>query len=299
MNSINNNAQDDAEEEPTSVQNLDEQYADDDTVVEEASARGYTFMFEDAIRYKHFDHDYNWNIIQKFGIGLIKLLDHNGVSRQVQRDVVKHINGNLLSYIDPVAVSNLGGLLPSPEAIHRLLDKSSIDAVKTYDVCREGCFLFDDDVQQSHCINPAWGEGRYKDQDKAEESIRAGDISPPKAFQTMAMSSVGASLAEPLVDDKIREDFKYASQFSDKDEDGVYIDMFSGSVYKEFLRQNLLTRNDICLVLDVDGFPNKSKPGSSQTLVHCMVMNIPASKRAKESMMIPLAILPGPKSPSI
>ena len=173
----------------------------------------------------------------------------------------------------------MGGLLPSPEAIHRLLDKGSIDSVKMYDVCREGCFLFDDNVQQSHCINPACGEGRYKNQNEAEESIRAGDISPPKAFQTMAMSSVGASLAELLVDDEIREDFKYASQFSEYDEDGVYIDMFSGSVYKEFLRQNLLTRKEICLVLYVDGFPNKSKPGSSQTLVHCMVMNIPASKR--------------------
>lgn len=38
--------------------------------------------------------------MQKFGIGLIKLLDHGGVSRQIQRDIVKHINNNLLSEID-------------------------------------------------------------------------------------------------------------------------------------------------------------------------------------------------------
>ena len=62
-------------------------------------------VYENAIKYKHFDHDYDWNRIQKFGIGLIKLLDHNGVSRQVQRDVVKHINSNLLSLIDPAVVS--------------------------------------------------------------------------------------------------------------------------------------------------------------------------------------------------
>ena len=37
MNNINTNTQDDAEEELTSVQNLDEQYADDDTVMEEAA----------------------------------------------------------------------------------------------------------------------------------------------------------------------------------------------------------------------------------------------------------------------
>ncbi|KAI7880030.1 uncharacterized protein EV154DRAFT_568580 [Mucor mucedo] len=37
-----------------------------------------------------------------------------------------------------------------------------------------------DNVHQSRCINPACGEGRYKHQNEAEESTRAGDISPPK-----------------------------------------------------------------------------------------------------------------------
>lgn len=265
-------------------------------VLSETAHEDISVTYEDPIKFKHFDHDYDWNTIQKFGIGLIKLLDHNGVSRQVQRDVVKHINDNLLSAFDPVAVTgkrciylqtfynanqnlDLGGLVASPEAIHRLLNKGSINTVQMYDVCRDGCYLFDDNVDQLHCINPSCGKGRYKDQKKAEALIHAGSNTPQEAFQTMAISSVGASLAELLVDDEIREDMEYSRQFSQYDEEGVYIDMFSGSVYKDFLQRNLLTRNDVCLVLYVDGFPNKSKPGSSQTLVHCIVMNIPASKR--------------------
>ena len=173
----------------------------------------------------------------------------------------------------------MGGPVASPDAIHRLLNKGSIDSVKTFDVCRNGCFLFDENVQQLRCINPDCDNERYQDQEKAEASIRTGDSTPQTAFQTMGISSVGASLAELLVDDEIREDFKYSGEFDEYDEEDTYIDMFSGSVYKQYLDQNLLTRNDICLVLYVDGFPNKSKPGSSQTLVHCMVMNIPASKR--------------------
>ncbi|KAG2214230.1 hypothetical protein INT47_000786 [Mucor saturninus] len=152
-------------------------------------------------------------------------------------------------------------------------------------------------TKQLRCINLACDKGRYQDQEKAETLIHADDYTPQTAFQTMGISSVDASLAELLFDNKIREDFQYSGQFDEYDEEDTYIDMFSGSVYKQYLDQNLLTRNNICLVLYVDRFPNKSKLGNSQTLVDYIVMNIPASKRAKESMMIPLAIIPCPKKP--
>lgn len=175
--------------------------------------------------------------------------------------------------------SDLGGPVSSPDTIQRLLDKGSRDIVKSYDVCRDGCYLFSDSEEDLHCHNADCQKSRYKNQTPAEESILEDYTFSPTAFQTMSISSVGSSLAELLIDDDIRSDFEYSSQFGDYDEEDTYIDMFSGSVYKSFREQGLIQPKDICLVLYVDGFPNKYKPKSSQTLIHCMVMNIPASKR--------------------
>lgn len=172
----------------------------------------------------------------------------------------------------------MGGLVSSPETIQRLLDKGTRAIVNTYDVCRNGCFLFNDSFINLRCPNPECNTPRYKEQKRAERLINEGIITTHAAFQTMGITSVASSLAELLIDDNIREDFQYSNLFNDHDEN-MYSDIFSGSVYKSFRQQNLISPNDICIVLYVDGFPNKNKSKSSQTLIHCMIMNIPPSKR--------------------
>ncbi|KAL7309270.1 hypothetical protein PS15m_011379 [Mucor circinelloides] len=97
--------------------------------------------WENASIFEHFDTDYEYSNIQEFGISLIKLLDQNGVSREVQRKLVKHINRNLLSKFESTAVQ--GGFLPSQESIHAWISKGTQQALsKNYHVCPSGCKLY-------------------------------------------------------------------------------------------------------------------------------------------------------------
>lgn len=138
------------------------------------------------------------------------------------------------------------------------------------------------------CINEYCLQPRYKNDTLVEEYVNQGvdldsdEVQMPAAFQQMAIASVGSSLAERLVNDDIRELFEEQAVINDEIVNGSstnYTDIFSGSIYKQFRNSNIIGRNDICLVLFVDGFPNKHKPKSSQTLVHCLIMNIPSSHR--------------------
>jgi hypothetical protein len=59
---------------------------------------------DEPIVINHFDAEQEWTEIQKFGIGLIKLADEQGISRQFQRDLCKYINRNLISKMEPTTV---------------------------------------------------------------------------------------------------------------------------------------------------------------------------------------------------
>lgn len=155
-----------------------------------------------------------------------------------------------------------------------------------YDVCRNGCYLYDNTNRNPIiCENMDCKKPRYKDHDMVEELVRQGvdlnaEVEKPEVYQSMAIASVGSSLSEILIDDELRGLFEEQAELNaNVHETPEYVDIFSGSTYKSFLQRNLISHNDICLVIYVDGFPNKHKPSSSQTLIHCIIMNIPSSLR--------------------
>jgi hypothetical protein len=260
-----------------------------------------------------FDGEDHWTDIQKFGIGLAQLADSHGITRDVQREIFKYINRNLIQKIDPVTIESkcqkvyvishrhtntykipigLGGMVPSIERIQRLINKSARQIVKQVHVCSAGCYLYNqDDAYPIQCPNPECKKYRYKDENRINEVVQANtnlnNINVKlEPVQTMSIVSIAASLAELLLDDNTRQEFNYRSNFNsipgerDEDEAVVYEDVFSGSIYKNmYLNGNLVNNDDILLTIYVDGYPNKSKPKSTQTLINCIIMNIDPSQR--------------------
>jgi hypothetical protein len=161
--------------------------------------------------------------------------------------------------------------------------------VKRFPVCSNGCVLFNtDDAYPIRCINPECRQDRYKKQDLIDRLDCSGvdlnnkDLPQYEPVQTMSVASVASSLAELLLDDDVREQFNYRSQFDHQDD--RYQDVFSGLIYKnEYLANGRIADSDICLVIFVDGFPNKNKPKTSQTMIHGMIMNIDPSNRYSNS----------------
>ena len=122
--------------------------------------------------------------------------------------------------------------------------------------------MYDD--QAVVCPNPKCKESRFKE-----------GATIPRA--QMACVSVGRSLTQMILDDDTRELFNYKNNFDFNDDQ--LVDIFSGENYK-YLRENrIVGDNDICIVMYVDGFQNKHKPDSSQTMIHSIIMNLDPSVR--------------------
>ncbi|KAI9341843.1 hypothetical protein BD770DRAFT_414741 [Pilaira anomala] len=56
-----------------------------------------------------------------------------------------------------------------------------------------------------------------------------------------------------------------------------FTDIFSGENYKHLREEKIVGDKDICIVMYVDGFQNKHKPDSSQTMIHSIIMNLDPS----------------------
>lgn len=75
----------------------------------------------------------------------------------------------------------------------------------------------------------------------------------------MSVASVGAALAQMLMDDEIRPLFGCRADFDSQDYPvDQYLDIFSGRVYKNYLSNGLFQNpDDIGLMIVVDGFSPK------------------------------------------
>ncbi|KAG1362900.1 hypothetical protein G6F61_014068 [Rhizopus arrhizus] len=97
----------------------------------------------------------------------------------------------------------------------------------------------------------------------------------------MSVASVGAALAQMLMDDEIRSLFGYRADFDSQDYPvDQYLDIFSGRVYKNYLSNGLFQNpDDIGLMIVVDGFSPKHHASTSMTSVVCYVMNLDPAER--------------------
>ena len=158
----------------------------------------------------------------------------------------------------------LGGTkLRSPDQIKNTVVKTR-GICKEYDVCVNSCYLFMDDDQAVDCPNPKCKEKRFKDNSKVSRKI-------------MPCVSIGEALTQMLLDDDNRELFDYKPTFNL--DDNQLVDIFSGQDFKRLHRKGVIGEKDICLVMYVDGFQNKHKPGHSQTMIHSIIMNLDPSVR--------------------
>ena len=270
----------------------------------------HTFIaLDNAVVYEYTGSSLQLSAVEKAAVELTRLADQHGVNRQFKRDMMNTINKTLLSKISDDALNGrliknvkflitsninpteLGGMMPSPDTVSRWICSShdGFQVVSHFDVCPNGCFLYPkDDANILFCTNENCQLPRYRKHEQALALRQAGvdlnDESFPSfvAVQQMAVVSVGAALAQMMLDEDKRELFKYRAEQDCTHEDGVYRDIFDGKVYQDFLfnqQQLFQDDSDIGIVLFVDGFQPKVQTGSTLTIIHCLVMNISPSYR--------------------
>ncbi|EPB92157.1 hypothetical protein HMPREF1544_00982 [Mucor circinelloides 1006PhL] len=226
---------------------------------------------------------YKYSNIQELGISpLIKLLDQNGVSREVQRKLVKHINRNLLSRFESNAVQALEVFLPLQESIHAFISRDE----SAYPIrCQYCSLLRSKSHNQARCLN-----AQFVDLDADNAPV----LQPQ---QTLSMALVASSaLGELLLYDQFREEIKYKLQFDDPGSHSDALqEIFSGSVYRNLCDQGVVQKNALCLLIMVDGFQNKLSPKNASVLVHRIVMNASPDKKRyrKIKSMISLSVIGG------
>lgn len=169
-----------------------------------------------------------------------------------------------------------------PETITEKLKKKTEIKTKSYQVCINGCRLYEDNDQEAlECTNC-----------KAKRNENGTPV------RRMKMFSVGDVVANMLTNSKVRDLMKYRHNFDY--ESSMKCDYFSGEAYQELRQQGEFQgEDDVALALFVDGFTaTKSSEASHLTIVHLINLNLPPELRYQDKYTRQLAILPGPNSPN-
>lgn len=173
-----------------------------------------------------------------------------------------------------------------PDTVNRWIRNSDdgFKVVRNLDVCENGCSLFpEDDLNVLTCPVPGCNRPRYVNQAQAVAARQDGiDLNDDSSIsfapvQRLAVASVGASLAQMLVNDDKRSLFDYRQSIEPVSEGTpIYRDIFDGQVFQHLVNTEGLFQNpnDIGLLIFVDGFLPKNVNGCTMTIVHCLVMNI-------------------------
>ena len=135
---------------------------------------------------------------------------------------------------------------------------------QVYDVCKNGCKLYDPNDSTEHCEH--CNEKRFE-HNKPEK---------PKAV--MNILSIGECLAQMLADTNTNQLLKYRSERENIP--GEFSDIFDGQNYKDLLQKGFFSNpNDIAIGIFTDGFVNAKKGKASYTIVHVVVFNFDPSLR--------------------
>ena len=111
------------------------------------------------------------------------------------------------------------------------------------------------------------------------------------------ISSLQDMLKQP---DFIRKCEEWRSAELDPD---IYSDVYSGSVWKEFLGPDgspfLSTPNNYALQLNVDWFNPFKHTQHSEGVMYISILNLPRKERFSQENIILVGVIPGPKEPSL
>ncbi|KAG1439073.1 hypothetical protein G6F56_012412 [Rhizopus delemar] len=224
---------------------------------------------------------------------MLKLYEESNVPRAVQRESTAILSKFITGKLDPATVEGLGDRLPAPDTMVRKLQKinEQLGLIKNLDVCSGGCYLYPEaSTEITSC--PYCGKARY---------LNEVGTAIPKPIAVMSVVSIGAALAERLLDDDTRELFDYRERYEGViHRDGVYQDVFSGKVFREqYVRSGIMDdTRDIGLLVVVDGFQPKYKKKSTMTFVCCYIISMNPAERYKNGNVLTLAVIPGPRKPA-
>lgn len=181
--------------------------------------------------------------------------------------------------------------MQSPDTIERRI-RACDDGFKIVyfqDVCPNGCYLFPtDDKNVLSCPVNTCGRSRYRRQEEAAEAIEGGaDLNDDSEWffapvQKLAVVSVGAALAQLMINDDKISLFDYRKSLPPFDEaERVYRDIWDGQLIRNMISEGqcFSNENDIGLLLFVDGFEPKNINNHTMTIVHCLIMSIDPSNR--------------------
>lgn len=156
------------------------------------------------------------------------------------------------------------------DVVDRMLKERSNLRSQTYDICKNGCKLFNinEDNDPTEDCNYC-KEKRY-------ETVN-GVIKPAS---TLKMMSCGDQIAVRLGDDRVREQLLYPTNRTNKI-NGVLTDIHDGSVLTDFntILDNHSNVIDVFIMLFVDGFVNQKKGKRNLTLFHINILNYDPSNR--------------------
>lgn len=151
--------------------------------------------------------------------------------------------------------------------VKNLLKNETEIIAQEYDVCINGCKLFDNMNNEEEC--PHCHESRFKFNASSSQLVPA---------QTMKMMSIGDQISKLLSDDETRKSLHYSH--SRESIPGYVSDYFDGETYKAFKSKNYFTSpDDIAIVLYVDGFVTQKKSKQELVIIHVLVLNYDPSIR--------------------
>jgi hypothetical protein len=180
----------------------------------------------------------------------------------------------------------------NPKIIHgpqveSLMKRQTSLAAHSYDVCVNGCKLYNLEDEQTSCI--------YCDSERFDVD------SPEKSLSTMKMMSIGDIISRLLANPDTRAELKYRHEYDNREnaEPNVIADFFDGEEYKAFKNNNnFQNEHDVAVALFNDGFVTTNRGGRLFTMIHVVVLSYNPQLRYKEEYLIQLCILPGKKKPA-
>lgn len=167
-----------------------------------------------------------------------------------------------------------GTSFPTPDTTERSLRAISKDLglVKLLDVCPNGCFLYgyssSEPAECPHC--------------HASRYLAEGDVPVRRSAAKMSVVSVGAVLAERLMNEDSHSLYLYRDRYErEVHDEGIYRDIFSGSVYRDQWQNQGMFANpgDVGLLIVVDGFQPKHKNKATMTTICGYIMTMEPTER--------------------
>lgn len=166
------------------------------------------------------------------------------------------------------------------EAVQQLLSRKSEFKAQSYNVCSNGCYLFNLKDNANQC--PVCGWDRCTEKEISNKSLPVPKIK---------LLSIGDVLSKLLSNETTREQLLYRSQYQ-QSTDNSYRDYFDGSAYRDCLDKGMFTsENDQAVALYVDGFVNSKRGSVKYTMIHLVLLNFNPENRYKTNYHIQLGIV--------